>query len=476
MTEAPTVSVIMATYNRSNLLRYSIGSVLRSDFSDFELIVVGDGCTDDTEDVVRGFADPRIRFVNLPTNSGAQSVPNNAGIELARGRYILFLNHDDLYFEDHISASLALMQRTGADIAWSPVLVLEKSGRESGPPDPEHDVIGLGGFAGTSGFDPQTFIIASSWIVRSDVCRAVGPWCDPETTRLSPSQEWLFRAHRRGRRLTYHRHISVLCIYGGTRKHSYLIRSSPEHERAWLWITGGEALRRALLECATLEQSAQLKSDRDWLMRFRAEGRFPALRKLAIGLLRHFGVHPVAVERVFEGTGKGDWIAQIRRFTGQAPALAPGEVLHIGSSAAEPYLGSGWHRGEGDGRWTANRTAEILFSVALGSSEDLALEVAGMPLSGPENVVFELNGKTALSHRFDAADATTVRIPLPKAGSFWLTIRVPTLTSPSRLTGADDPRELGFWVAEIRLVAGQPGAATEGALAKTPLPALCKSC
>ena len=99
-----------------------------------------------------------------------------------------------------------------------------------------------------------------------------------------------------------------------------------------------------------------------------------------------------------------------------------------------------------------------------------------MPLSGPENVVFELNGKTALSHRFDAADATTVRIPLPKAGSFWLTIRVPTLTSPSRLTGADDPRELGFWVAEIRLVAGQPGAATEGALAKTPLPALCKSC
>ena len=206
----------------------------------------------------------------------------------------------------------------------------------------------MGGFAGTSGFDPQTFIIASSWIVRSDVCRAVGPWCDPETTRLSPSQEWLFRAHRRGRRLTYHRHISVLCIYGGTRKHSYLIRSSPEHERAWLWITGGEALRRALLECAALEQSAQLKSDRDWLMRFRAEGRFPALRKLAVGLLRHFGVHPVAVERVFEGTGKGDWIAQIRSFTGQAPALAPGEVLHIGTSAAEPYLGSGWHRGEGD--------------------------------------------------------------------------------------------------------------------------------
>ena len=133
------------------------------------------------------------------------------------------------------------------------------------------------------------------------------------------------------------------------------------------WRRGASA---RLFECAALEQSAQLKSDRDWLMRFRAEGRFPSLRKLAVGLLRDFGVHPVAVERVFEGTGKGDWIAQIRSFTGQAPALAPGEVLHIGTNAAEPYLGSGWHRGEGIGRWTANRTAEILFSVGLGPSED----------------------------------------------------------------------------------------------------------
>ena len=419
MTEAPTVSVIMATYNRSNLLRYSIGSVLRSDFSDFELIVVGDGCTDDTEDIVRGFADPRIRFVNLPTNSGAQSVPNNAGIELACGRYILFLNHDDLYFEDHISSSLAFMHRTGADIAWSPALVLEKSGRESGPPDPEHDVIGLGGFVGTSGFDPQTFIIASSWIVRSDVCRAVGPWCDPETTRLSPSQEWLFRAHRQGRRLTYHRHISVLCIYGGTRKHSYLIRSSPEHERAWLWITGGEALRRALLECATLEQSAQLKSDRDWLMRFRAEGRFPlyaSLRSACFGTL-------ACTRSRSNGYSKGPAKATGLHKSEASPGR-PRRLPRVRSSISGPTRPSRISAAAGIaakaiGRWTANRTAEILFSVALGPSEDLAhedlaLEVAGRPLSHPETVVFELNGNTALSHQFDAGKPKCAfRFPKP---------------------------------------------------------------
>jgi glycosyltransferase involved in cell wall biosynthesis len=452
MTAAPTASIVIATYNRSYVLRYAIASVLRSDFSDFEVIVVGDGCSDDTEEVVRGFADPRIRFVNLPTNSGAQSVPNNAGVALARGRYILFLNHDDLYFADHIGASIAFLERAGADIAWSPALVLEQSGCESGPPDAERDVIGLHGAVGDSGFDPQSFIIASSWIARADICRAVGTWRAPETTRLSPSQEWLFRAHRQGRRLAYHRHISMLCIYGGTRKHSYLIRSSPEHERAWTWITGGDADRGALLACATLEQAAQSKNNRDWVMRFRAEGRFPRPRKLAVNVLRRLGVHPVAVERLFEGTAKGDWIAQIRRFTGEAPALAPGQILHVGTSVAEPYLGRGWHRGEGNGRWTATGTAEILFSVAADSREAFVVELAGHPLRLPETVAFALNGTPALSYRFDAPE-TVVRMPLPGVGAFWLTITVPAPTSPFSLTGAPDPRTLGFWVSELRLTA-----------------------
>ena len=61
----PTVSVIMATYNRSNIIGYAIGSLLRSSFADWELIVVGDACTDDTESVVSSFADPRIRFIKV---------------------------------------------------------------------------------------------------------------------------------------------------------------------------------------------------------------------------------------------------------------------------------------------------------------------------------------------------------------------------------------------------------------------------
>ena len=59
---APKVSIITATYNCSHILRYAINSVLNSGFRDWELIVVGDHCTDDTQECVASFNDDRIRF------------------------------------------------------------------------------------------------------------------------------------------------------------------------------------------------------------------------------------------------------------------------------------------------------------------------------------------------------------------------------------------------------------------------------
>jgi glycosyltransferase involved in cell wall biosynthesis len=69
MSHIPAVSIITATYNRPSVLRYSITSVFQPKFSDWELIVVGDGCADETERTELTFADSRTRFVD-PTNSG----------------------------------------------------------------------------------------------------------------------------------------------------------------------------------------------------------------------------------------------------------------------------------------------------------------------------------------------------------------------------------------------------------------------
>jgi glycosyltransferase involved in cell wall biosynthesis len=113
------VSVIMAAYNRSNVLRYAVESLRRSTMTDWELLVIGDACTDDTEDVVTSFGDPRIHFYNMQKNCGEQSGPNNEGLRRAQGEYVAFLSQDDLWFPDHLERLLAAVQQNDADGAFA---------------------------------------------------------------------------------------------------------------------------------------------------------------------------------------------------------------------------------------------------------------------------------------------------------------------------------------------------------------------
>ena len=106
MNDIPRISIITATYNRSAVLAFSIESVLRQTESDWEMIVVGDACTDDSAEVVARYRDPRLRFCNLEQNTGEQSGPNNTGVSQARAPVLAFLNHDDLYFPDHLELNL----------------------------------------------------------------------------------------------------------------------------------------------------------------------------------------------------------------------------------------------------------------------------------------------------------------------------------------------------------------------------------
>ena len=92
----PKVSVIIPTYNRAHLLPRAIKSVLNQTFKDFELIIVDDGSTDNTREVVEKFQkqDKRIKYF-WQENSGGPSAPLNLGISRSRGLYIAFLGSDD---------------------------------------------------------------------------------------------------------------------------------------------------------------------------------------------------------------------------------------------------------------------------------------------------------------------------------------------------------------------------------------------
>ncbi|MFN2508277.1 MAG: glycosyltransferase [Chthoniobacterales bacterium] len=450
MRDPPTASIVVAAYNRANVLRYAIQSVMRSTNPDWELIVIGDGCTDDSEQVVRSFSDPRITFQNLPANTGGQSAPHNAGVALSKGKYVLFLNQDDMYFADHIERAIYFMETSGTDLAWSPVVVLENSGLESGPPDPARDILGLHGAVAEGGFDPRVFVISSSWIVRRDVCLSVGPWLAAEKTRLSPSQEWLFRAWRKGKRLTYHPYPSVLCIHSGARRFSYLMENSPEHERGFSWIAATTGVGDELLRCLTINQSAELHRLRETLSL--AQNGSVARRFLArtLKLGRHVGLHPAAVQRWLEGQRKGQLVSRLRAYTAESPPLDTGETLNLGQAAVADYLGGGWHPGEGSGRWTSRDSAELFMHLDDGSAPRV-LEVTGGTLRNGDEVVFSINGKRALVHRY-ASTGETVRLPLGSlSGNVRLTIFVEDPTSPSQLGSSTDERTMGMWVCSIRV-------------------------
>ena len=105
----PTVSVVIPTHNRSDLLPRAIRSVFAQTFQDWEVIVVDDGSTDDTAAVVRSFRDERVRYVKLERNSGP-SRARNVGIDGARGRYLAFLDSDDEYLPHKLETQLRQFQ------------------------------------------------------------------------------------------------------------------------------------------------------------------------------------------------------------------------------------------------------------------------------------------------------------------------------------------------------------------------------
>lgn len=286
---APRVSVITATYNRANVLRFTIESLRAQSVSDWELLAIGDACTDETEDVVRSFADERIRFVNLPVNSGEQATPNNEGIRLARGEFLAFLNHDDLWTPDHLATCLAaigerklIATRTVViDPAGSPVLV---NAWISAP--------------------------ASSWFLRRELIDEVGPWRRGRELLVPPSQDFLFRARKRGYPLQFVDATTVLAVQSGGRKNSYAARESRENA-TW---------------------AARLNGDPRLLDKLAGEWR-PArrpLRQALTGLVRRLtellGFHPNSLYYAMKFRRRGGFLDSLRKTRGLPPLPRAGDA------------------------------------------------------------------------------------------------------------------------------------------------------
>jgi glycosyltransferase involved in cell wall biosynthesis len=104
----PKVTVLMPVYNGERFLREAVDSILAQTFADFEFVVIDDGSTDGTAEIVRSYLDPRIHFVRNASNLGL--VANlNKGIETARGEYIARMDGDDVSLPERLAKQVAFM-------------------------------------------------------------------------------------------------------------------------------------------------------------------------------------------------------------------------------------------------------------------------------------------------------------------------------------------------------------------------------
>lgn len=113
------VSVIIPTFNRPHYLENALKSVYNQTFTDLEAIVINDGGTPPIETIekARAWGLP-INLVNLPQNSGA-AVARNAGIKAAKGKYISYLDDDDLFFQKHIETHIRYLENTPFKVTYS---------------------------------------------------------------------------------------------------------------------------------------------------------------------------------------------------------------------------------------------------------------------------------------------------------------------------------------------------------------------
>ncbi len=115
--QSPNVSVIIPTYNRAGLIGKPIHSILNQTYQDFEIIVVDDCSTDNTEQVLKEFNDPRIRYIRHQKNSGA-AIARNTGINHSTSPYIAFLDSDDEWLPEKLAKQLSLFQQCDPEVGF----------------------------------------------------------------------------------------------------------------------------------------------------------------------------------------------------------------------------------------------------------------------------------------------------------------------------------------------------------------------
>lgn len=136
----PFVSIGLSVFNAEKFVAYAIKSIINQSFTNFELIITDDGSIDRTSSIIESFADARIVYIKDKVNRGI-SYRLNQQIDLARGKYFVRMDADDVMFPDRLEMQVGFLERNlHVDVVGSPVVVI----------DDENGIIGVRGSGRTS--------------------------------------------------------------------------------------------------------------------------------------------------------------------------------------------------------------------------------------------------------------------------------------------------------------------------------------
>jgi len=220
--ELPFFSVIVAAYNTGERILPTIRSVLAQSYRQFELLVIGDGCSDATGEILTANFGDAVRWENLERNHGSQSYPNNAGIERARGSHIAYLGHDDVWSPHHLEKLAAIIRAADPDFAVS-------GAAYHTPPGSKY--YQFTGIFDDPSIATREFFPPSSLAHRRDVVERIGPWRDPRDINAPVDCEFLLRAAARGCSFASTKVITVHKFAAGHRYLSYRFPSAAPQQR-----------------------------------------------------------------------------------------------------------------------------------------------------------------------------------------------------------------------------------------------------
>lgn len=182
---SPKVSIIIPTYNRARFIKEAINSVLSQDFQDYEIIVVDDGSTDNTKEIINSLKNKKIRYF-FQENKGRSRARNRA-IKLARGQYLSFLDSDDIFLPGKLTKQAKCLDKhSEIGMVYASALTMDESSHKL---NKKYLATSSGFIYKEVAFVFPLIIILPAVMIRGEVFKKVGNF-DPKMDRFEDSDMW----------------------------------------------------------------------------------------------------------------------------------------------------------------------------------------------------------------------------------------------------------------------------------------------